>query len=92
MQNQGTLSERELLNDALYSENKLINAYGTYLAEATCQNLRNEIDKIIAETQQVQFEIYDAMKQRGWYQTKNAQLQDVQQATQKYQQIKTEIS
>lgn len=91
MNNSANLSEKELINDALTSEKQLLHVYGTYLAEATCPNLRNELTRIITETQQTQFEIYKAMEQKGWYNIKNAELQEVQQAVQKFQQMKNEI-
>ena len=85
------MTEQELMNDALATEKQLISVYGTYIAEASCQNLRNEMTKIITETQQVQFEIFNAMKSKGWYNIKNAQLNDVQQTFQKYQQVKSQL-
>lgn len=77
--------------DALNSEKQSITSYGTYLAEATCPQLRQELNQIIAENQQVQYEIFDQMKQRGWYQTKNVQLNELQQCLQKLGQMKQDI-
>ena len=85
------LSEKELLNDALATEKQLLHVYGTYIAESTCQNLRNEFSRIINETQQTQFELYQAMAQKGWYNVQNADLQEVQQALQKFQQMKNDL-
>ncbi len=85
MQHQAILSEQEIMNDALASEKQIISAYGTYLPESTCENLRSEFTKIINDKQQVQLQIFDAMKQKGWYNVKNANLSDVQMAAQKYQ-------
>jgi len=88
---QGNLSERELLNDALSSEKQLLHVYSTYLAEASCPNLRNELTKVFNETQQIQFEIFQAMEQKGWYSIQNAELQQVQQAVNNFTQMKTEL-
>ncbi|NLX64428.1 MAG: spore coat protein [Clostridiaceae bacterium] len=88
MQQQVNLTEQEMMNDALSSEKQIISAYGTFLAESTCENLRQEMAKIINDKQQIQYEIFDTMKQKGWYNVKNANLSDVQTATQKYQNIK----
>jgi spore coat protein CotF len=81
-------SEQEIMNDALSSEKQLINAYGTYLAESTCENLRSEFTKILEDKQQIQFQIFDAMRQKGWYNVKNANMSDVQTAVQKFQSTK----
>ncbi len=84
-QQTNNLTEQEIMNDALSSEKQIISAYGTFLAESTCENLRSEMSKIINDKQQIQFEIFDTMKQKGWYNVKNANLNDVQTATQKFQ-------
>lgn len=89
--NNANLSEKELLNDALATEKQLLHVYSTYIAESTCPNLRNELNRIISETQQTQFELYQAMEKKGWYPTQKAQLQEVQQALQKFQQMKNEL-
>jgi len=86
------LNEQDMMTDALNTEKQSITSYGTYLAEATCQQLRQELNQIITENQQVQYEIYDHMKQRGWYQAKNAEMNELQQAVQKLGQLKQGIS
>lgn len=85
MQQTMNLTEQEIMNDALSSEKQIISAYGTFLAESTCENLRSEMTKIMNDKQQIQFEIFDTMKQKGWYNVKNANLNDVQTASQKFQ-------
>jgi len=85
MHTNALFTEKEILNDALSAEKQMITAYGTYLAECTCQNLRSEIMKILDDKQQIQFQIFDVMRQKGWYDIKNANINDVQNATQKYQ-------
>jgi spore coat protein CotF len=41
--------------------------------------------KILNEEHQIQSEVFDTMKQRGWYTIPDAQQQKIQQAKQKYQ-------
>ncbi|HHY65345.1 MAG TPA: spore coat protein [Clostridiaceae bacterium] len=82
-----TFSDQEIMNDVLSSEKQMITAYGTYLAESTCENLRSELAKIINDKQQIQYQIFDAMQKKGWYNVKNANMNDVQTAAQKYQNI-----
>jgi len=91
MQTNQNLNEQDMMTDALNTEKLSITSYGSYLAEATCPQLRQEINQIIAENQQVQYEIYDAMKQKGWYQSKNAEMNELQQAVQKLGQLKQGI-
>ena len=92
MHTQSNLTEQELLNDALTSEKQMLNSYGTFIAEATCKNLRDELNKIISETQQVQFDMFNAMKTKGWYPVKNANISDVQQVTSKFEQVKQTLA
>jgi len=88
---QNNLTEQELLNDALSTEKQLLNSYGTFLAEATCPNLRTELTKIITETQLVQYDLYNAMQQKGWYSKKNAVLNEVQMTQQKFETVKQSL-
>ena len=88
MQHTPFFSEQEIMNDALSSEKQIITAYGSYLAESTCENMRTELSKILNDKQQIQYQIFDAMKQKGWYNVKNANMSDVQTATQKFQGMK----
>lgn len=83
--NNAIFSEREIMNDVLSSEKQMITAYGTYLTESTCENLRSELVKIINEKQQLQYQVFDTMRQKGWYNVKNANLNEVQNSTQKFQ-------
>ncbi|QUH24859.1 spore coat protein [Serpentinicella alkaliphila] len=89
--NNPAFSEKELMNDLIASEKQVTSAYNTGITETSCPNLRQELTKCLTETQEIQYQLFDAMKQRGWYQTKQAQQQDVQSAKTKYQQMKTEL-
>jgi len=85
------LTEQEIMTDDLNTEKRSSTCYSSYLAEATCQQLRQELNQIINENQQVQYEIFDNMQKRGWYQPKNAQLNEIQQSVQKHGQIKQSL-
>ncbi|NLU52642.1 MAG: spore coat protein [Clostridiaceae bacterium] len=85
MPHNAIFTEQEMMNDALSAEKQLITAYGIYLAEASCENLRSQLTRIITEKQQIQYQIFDAIRQKGWYNVKNANINDVQTAVQKFQ-------
>lgn len=74
---QATLTEKELMQDILQTEKTLFQSYGVLMTEASCQNLRMELQQIMTETQQMQFGIFNAMQERSWYNVKNAPLTDV---------------
>lgn len=91
MHNNPNLNEQEIMTDALNTEKQSITSYGTYLAEATCPNLRSQLNQIINENQQVQYEIFNAMQQKGWYSPKNAQLNELQQSVQSLGQMQQSL-
>ena len=45
----------------------------------------------MTETQQLQFEVFNALKARGWYQVKNTEQADVQQAVAKFRQVMSNL-
>ncbi len=90
-QNSGNLSEQELMTDLLTSEKQAISAYSTGITESSCTNLRDHLVENFKSTQEIQYRVFDAMKQRGWYKTDDAQTQKVQEAKQKASQLCSEI-
>ncbi len=74
---QTILKEKELMQDVLQTEKTLFQSYGVLMTEATCQNLRMELQQIMTETQQMQFGIFNAMQEKDWYPVKNAPLTEV---------------
>jgi spore coat protein CotF len=86
-----TLSEKDLMQDALTTEKQVISAYSVGITESSCQNLRNTLVNNFKSAQDVQYKIYDAMKQKGWYQTKDAPDNDVQDLKNKSTQMSTEL-
>ena len=85
------LSEQDILTDALSNEKHLLSVYTALLTEASCQELRNELTQIITETQQMQFEFFNAMRTRGWYTIENASLSRVAQTVEKYTQVRNQL-
>ena len=88
---QQILTEQDMITDALSTEKQLTKLYATAVSEASCQILRNEITKMFTETQQLQFEVFNALKSRGWYQVKNTETADVQQAVAKFRQVMSNL-
>ncbi|MFL0196618.1 spore coat protein [Clostridium sp. WILCCON 0269] len=73
------MDEKELMQDLLTSEKQVISAYSTGITEASCTNLRNTLVNNFKNAQDVQYKIFDTMRQKGWYPTSDAQASDVQQ-------------
>lgn len=74
------LTEKDLMHDLIATEKQVISAYSTGITEASCPNLRNTLVTNFKNAQDVQFKVFDAMRQKGWYQIKDAQDADVQKA------------
>lgn len=79
------MNDKELAQDLLTCEKQVISAYSTGITESSCMNLRNTLVDNLKNVQEVQFKVFDAMKQKGWYTTKDAPENEVQQ-------LKTECS
>ena len=73
------MNEKELMQDLLTSEKQVVSAYSTGITETSCQNLRNTLVNNFRNAQDVQFKVFDAMKQKGWYPTKDAPTTEVNQ-------------
>ncbi|KMT21102.1 spore coat protein [Clostridium cylindrosporum] len=73
------MQDKERLNDMLNSEKLTISAYSTGITESSCTNLRDTLVQNFESAQRVQYEIFNAMSKRGWYEVKDAQASDVQQ-------------
>lgn len=74
------LTEKDLMHDLLTTEKQVISAYSVGITETSCPNLRNTLVNNFKNAQDTQYKVFDAMKQKGWYQTKDAADADVQKA------------
>lgn len=74
-----TFQEKDIMHDLLATEKQTISAYSTGITETSCQNLRNTLINNFKNAQDIQYKVFDAMKQKGWYNTKDAEDSDVQQ-------------
>lgn len=90
--NHPNLSEKELLNDLLNQEKHIVSSYTMAITESSCPNMRNVLSTQFNQTTQDQFKVFDHMRQRGYYPTKDAADADVQQAKQKFQTMESQLS
>lgn len=87
----GQFSEKEMLNDILNQEKQIASTYTTAITEASCENLRKVFSKNVQDCLQDQYQVFDRMRTLGFYQTKQADATDVEQAKQKFNQIKQQL-
>ncbi len=79
-----TLSEKDALQDMLDVEKLLMNYYNAALTEGSCKPFRKEILKHFAEHADTQFTVYEAMLARGYYETKPAEKQLIEQSADQF--------
>lgn len=91
MHTQPNMSEQDLMNDLLNQEKQLMSSYSTYISEASCENLRKVLINQFNQTSQDQYQVFDQMRQKGYYQGKDAQPQEVQQAKDKFRNMQGEF-
>ncbi|QAT39943.1 spore coat protein [Clostridium sp. JN-9] len=85
------MNEKELMQDLLATEKQVISAYSTGITESSCVNLRNTLVTNFTNAQNIQYKVFDAMKQKGWYQTKDAPSNEVQQLKNEANQMSGEL-
>lgn len=85
------LGEKEMLNDILNQEKLMASTYTTAITEASCQNLRKVLTKNMQECCEDQYQVFDRMRTLGFYQTKQADATDVEQAKQKFSQVQQQL-
>ncbi len=59
-------------------------SYGSFLTETSCPNLRKTLEDNMKTSAADQFSVFNAMQSRGYYQTKEAPQQEVDQAKEKF--------
>ena len=79
------MQEREVFNDILSSQKVTTETYNTFANECVTPNIRSEFMRILTEEHEIQADVFDEMKKRGWYTTPAAEQQKIQQAKQKFQ-------
>lgn len=85
------MNEKDLMQDLLTSEKQVISAYSTGITETSCQNLRNTLVNNFKNAQDIQFKVFDTMKQKGWYTTKDAADNEVNQLKNEANQMMGEL-
>ena len=85
------MGEKEIMNDLLQQEKEITKLYSTAITETSCANMRQLLMSNLTQASEDQFGVFNAMVSKGYYQTKDAADQDVQQAKQKFQQLQSQL-
>lgn len=85
------MGEKEILYDILNTEKEMLKTYSTAVTESSCANMRQLLLRNITQISDDQYNVFNTMVNKGYYQKKDAQDQEVQQAKQKFQQIQSQL-
>lgn len=80
------LDEKDRLTDSLITEKYIAGGYNHAALEASNSQLLDTFAGILREEQQIQHEIFIEMNNRGWYQPKTANMNDLSQNINKWNQ------
>lgn len=80
------MGDREYMEDILLTAKTLTGLYHYATQEASTQQVYSQFKTNLNETINMQHEIYDTMKQKGWYPQQQAQQAQIQQVKTKFTQ------
>lgn len=88
---QGTqLTERDVLQLCLNETKHLASSLNIYIQEATSEQLRRDYMTTLGDIYNQEKQLYDAMQQKGYYTVKNANPQDITQASSKFSSMQSQ--
>lgn len=79
------MQDKELLSDALATQKMITGHYNMFANECKSKKLREETLNILREEHDIQYDVFNEMHTRGWYETPTADTQKVEQAKTKLQ-------
>lgn len=71
--------EKDRLTDALITQKSIASGYNSAVSESNNTHLMENLIGILRDEYQIQHEVFREMKNRGWYQPKAANMNDVNQ-------------
>ena len=83
-QQQGQLQDRCIMQNLLNQAKYMASSLNQYILEASGEELRRDYMTVLGEVYAQQKQIYEQMQQKGYYNPKQAQQQDVAQVQNKY--------
>ncbi|MDR2505702.1 MAG: spore coat protein [Oscillospiraceae bacterium] len=85
-------TDQDIIGDLLVSEKQMISSYSQNMCEGSNTPIRQVFKQNFDQTTQDQFQIFQQMQQRGWYQTQPADGTMFQQTMDKCTQHKNQLA
>lgn len=79
-------TDKEILGDGLSTQKATTDKFNTFANECVHVGLRDTVLEILSQEHSIQYEVFNMMHQRGFYQTPAAQEQKMQETKQKFAQ------
>ena len=83
---QQVYTDKEILNDGLLAQKACTGKFNMAATECVHENVRNTMLNILDQEHSIQYEVFDMMHKRGFYETPAAQDQKVAEAKMKHEQ------
>ncbi len=87
----GNLGDKEMMTDMLADQKMITGIYNTFSNECTNDALRSDMLTILREEHNMQADVFNEMRKRGWYTPVDADASAVQQAKAKYAGIQADL-
>lgn len=78
------MRDQTLFEDILSSQKYITETYNTFTNECTTPAIRDEFLNLLNEEHKIQADVFDEMKNRGWYSLAAAEKNKIEQIRQKY--------
>lgn len=85
------LDDKNMLTDILNTEKQLVSVYASFLCECASMDGRQIFSGNLNQTAQDQFQTFQLLQQKGWYQLEQAEQQKIDQARQSMSQMQSEL-
>lgn len=79
------INEKDSLSDILIQEKEMVQLYGTFLPEGSTAEIRTILKNNMDTISKQQFQVFEAMKTKGYYQVKDAKQNDINQTKGNFQ-------
>ena len=80
-----SFNEKDALMDLLMQEKEIMKVYGSFLPEGSSPEIRGLMNNNLKMIEMLQFELFNRMQQKGYYQVKDAKKQDIQQTVSSFE-------
>ena len=87
-----TLNEKDALQDMLDAEKLLLSYYSVALTEGSCKSFRKEILKNYTSSAETQFNVFEQMLSRGYYQVQPAEKMLIDQKAETFSKVQKQIA